>query len=63
MAKPTEAAPMRVVEETPAYWRVVFDYPPFNIVDADIFESLQNLACSDGHHPEPARRCFRERDS
>src|SRR5579863_17725 len=43
MAKPTETAPMRVVEETPAYWRVVFDYPPFNIVDADIFESLQNL--------------------
>src|ERR1700722_15106995 len=43
MAKPTATAPMRVVEETPAYWRVVFDYPPFNIVDADIFESLQNL--------------------
>src|SRR5438309_4121950 len=43
MAKPTETAPMRVVEETPAYWRVVFDYPPFNIVDADVFESLQDL--------------------
>src|SRR2546430_5284194 len=43
MAKPTETAPMRVVEETPAYWRVVFDCPPFNIVDADIFESLQDL--------------------
>src|SRR5580693_8285362 len=43
MAKPTETAPMRVVEEMPAYWRVVFDYPPFNIVDADIFESLQDL--------------------
>src|SRR5580692_3384192 len=43
MAKPTATAPMRVVEETPAYWRVVFDYPPFNIVDADIFESLQDL--------------------
>jgi len=27
---------MRVVVETPAYWRVVFDYPPFNIVDADV---------------------------
>jgi serine/threonine protein kinase len=26
---------LRVVEETPAYWRVVFDYPPFNMVDAD----------------------------
>src|SRR6202035_2574398 len=43
MAKPTETAPMRVVEETTAYWRVVFDYPPFNVVDADIFKSLQDL--------------------
>src|SRR6201982_1231175 len=43
MAKPTETAPMRVVEETFAYWRVVFDYPPFNIVDADIFQALQDL--------------------
>ena len=37
------AAPLRVVEETPAYWRVVFDYPPFNIVDATIFGALQDL--------------------
>jgi enoyl-CoA hydratase/carnithine racemase len=37
------AAPMRVIEETAAYWRVVFDYPPFNIVDATIFEGLQGL--------------------
>src|SRR6266853_2797263 len=43
MAKPTETAPMRVVVETPAYWRVVFDYPPFNIVDADVFQALQDL--------------------
>src|SRR6202171_2830076 len=43
MAKPTETASMRVVEETPAYWRVVFDYPPFNIVDADVFRALQDL--------------------
>src|ERR1700720_3391968 len=43
MAKPTETAPMPVVEETPAYWRVVFDYPPFNIVDADVFQALQDL--------------------
>jgi enoyl-CoA hydratase/carnithine racemase len=40
----TESAPsLRVVEETPAFWRVVFDYPPFNIVDATIFEGLQDL--------------------
>jgi enoyl-CoA hydratase/carnithine racemase len=37
------AAPLRVIEETPAYWRVVFDYPPFNILDAAIFEGLQDL--------------------
>src|SRR5215813_3424896 len=34
---------MRVIEATPAYWRVVFDYPPFNILDATIFEGLQDL--------------------
>src|SRR6201988_2521529 len=37
------ATPVRVIEETPAYWRVVFDDPPFNIVDASIFEGLQAL--------------------
>ena len=37
------AAPVRVVEETTAYWRVVFDYPPFNILDATLFEDLQEL--------------------
>ena len=40
----TESAThVRIVEKTPAYWRVVFDYPPFNIVDATIFEGLQDL--------------------
>jgi len=37
------APPLRVVEETPAYWRIVFDYPPFNIVDATMFQALQEL--------------------
>jgi hypothetical protein len=32
---------VRVIEEMPAYWKV--DYPPFNIVDASIFEALQDL--------------------
>ena len=41
MAKADSAAPIRVIEETPAYWRVVFDYPPFNILDATIFGALQ----------------------
>src|ERR1700730_18547034 len=43
MAKANPAAPMRVIEETPAYWKVVFDYPPFNILDATMFECLQDL--------------------
>src|SRR6201997_4446802 len=34
---------VRVIEETSAYWRVLFDYPPFNVVDATIFEGLQTL--------------------
>src|ERR1700693_1444508 len=40
----TESATrVQVIEETPAYWRVVFDYPPFNIVDVTIFKGLQDL--------------------
>ena len=42
--KKTESAShVRVIEETSAYWRVLFDNPPFNIVDATIFEGLQDL--------------------
>jgi enoyl-CoA hydratase/carnithine racemase len=37
------AAPLRVIEETPAYWRVVFDDPPFNVVDATMFQGLQDV--------------------
>ncbi len=37
------ASPLRIVEETPAYWRVVFDYPPFNVMDGTMFQSLQEL--------------------
>ena len=36
-------AHVRIIEETSAYWRVVFDYPPFNIVDSTIFDGLQYL--------------------
>ena len=43
MTESTSRAPVRVIEETSAYWRVLFDYPPFNIVDATIFEGLQDL--------------------
>src|ERR1700726_396813 len=43
MTESTLRAPVRVIEETSAYWSVLFDYPPFNIVDATIFEGLQSL--------------------
>jgi enoyl-CoA hydratase/carnithine racemase len=34
---------LRIIEETAAYWRVLFDDPPLNIVGARLFEGLQNL--------------------
>src|SRR6266850_1315582 len=34
---------LHIIEETPAYWRVVFDNPPLNIMDAEMFEGLQDL--------------------
>jgi enoyl-CoA hydratase/carnithine racemase len=37
------AAPLRVTEVTPAYWRITFDYPPFNVADGTMFEALQGL--------------------
>src|SRR6266853_3246372 len=43
MSKSESTMPVRVIEETSAYWRVLFDYPPFNIMDAAIFEGLQDL--------------------
>jgi len=43
MSKSESTKPVRVIEETSAYWRVLFDYSPFNIMDATIFEGLQDL--------------------
>jgi len=43
MSKSESIKPVRVIEETSAYWRVLFDYPPFNIMDGTIFEGLQDL--------------------
>src|SRR5258708_17906902 len=42
MANPN-TTPIRVIEETDGYWRAVFDYPPFNVVDGDVFHALQDL--------------------
>src|SRR5216683_2362685 len=36
-------AHLRIIEETSAYWRVLFDHPPLNIVGAGMFEGLQDL--------------------
>src|SRR5712675_2180135 len=36
-------SPLRIHRETPAYWRVVFDYPPFNVLDGTVFQALQDL--------------------
>ncbi len=44
-------SPLRVVEETPAYWRVVFDYPPFNVMDGTMFQSLQDLLANGQARP------------
>src|SRR5437867_8923098 len=43
MATTTAAEHVRVIEETPAYWRVVFDNPPFNMMDDTVFDGLQSL--------------------
>ncbi len=34
---------LRIIEETSAYWRVLFDHPPLNIVGVGMFEGLQDL--------------------
>jgi enoyl-CoA hydratase/carnithine racemase len=54
---------VRVIEETSAYWRVVFDYPPFNIVDATIFEGLQDLLARMDASPSLRVVVFEERES
>ena len=38
-----DAIPIRIQQQTPAYWRVVFDNPPFNVLDATVFQGLQDL--------------------
>jgi enoyl-CoA hydratase/carnithine racemase len=39
----TDATALRVIEESPAYWRVQFDHPPLNVVDATLVDGLQDL--------------------
>ena len=56
------AAPVRVIEETAAYWRIVFDYPPFNMVDADDIRGSPESAHSNRRQPKPPCRRVRERE-
>src|SRR6202022_2345531 len=37
------SAHLRIIEETPAYWRAVFDNPPLSLMGARMFEGLQDL--------------------
>lgn len=46
------AATVRIIEETPAYWRAVFDNPPLNVVDHTVFEGLQDLLARMDASPE-----------
>jgi enoyl-CoA hydratase/carnithine racemase len=39
----SKSEPVQINEESPAFWRVVFDYPPFNVLDDTIFDGLQRL--------------------
>ena len=62
MAKANSASRLRIIEETPAYWRVVFDNPPLNIMDATCSRPA-GPARANGRQPEPSRRRLRERES
>src|SRR2546427_11578635 len=35
--------PIQILEESSAFWRVVLDSPPFNVMDDAIFDGLQRL--------------------
>src|ERR1700757_2802660 len=37
------AEPLKIIEQSSGYWRVVFDYPPFNVMDDMIFAGLNDL--------------------
>lgn len=41
--KSQTAEPLRIVKETAAYWRTVFDSPPLNLLGPAMFDSLQKL--------------------
>ncbi len=38
-----KSEPVQIIEESSTFWRAVFDYPPFNVMDDTIFDGLQGL--------------------
>jgi len=52
---------VRVIDERPAYWRVVFDYPRFNIV-APAYSNSTGSALANERQPEPAGRSILKRE-
>jgi enoyl-CoA hydratase/carnithine racemase len=38
-----KSEPVQIIEESSTFWRGVFDYPPFNVMDDTIFDGLQGL--------------------
>ena len=49
------STPVRIVEETPAHWRVLFDNPPLNVVDGTVFDGLQQLLSRMDTSPSPTK--------
>ena len=57
------AAPVRVVEETPVYWRVSVRLSAFQHCRRHHIRRPPGSARSNGRQPEPACRSIRERES
>jgi enoyl-CoA hydratase/carnithine racemase len=38
-----KSEPVQIIEESSGFWRALFDYPPFNVMDDTIFDGLQGL--------------------
>jgi hypothetical protein len=47
---------VRIIEETPACWRVLFDNPPLNVVDVTVFDGLARRLASFDRRPIAAAK-------
>jgi enoyl-CoA hydratase/carnithine racemase len=43
VSTPTKAAPIRVAQRSPAYWRVTIDNPPINIMGPEMVQQFQEV--------------------